>query len=307
MTGDMIIYAIQAYEYLQRQVCERGHLERGVVTRTQFPDGERYQRIEGDVSDRDVVVIGGTISDAATLELYDLATGLAKYGAGRLTLVIPYFGYSTMERAVRPGEIVTAKSRAALLSSIPPAARGNRVFLLDLHTEGIAHYFEGAVTTRHVTGRPIIERAARRLGGDDFVLACTDAGRAKIVEYMANELGVDAAFVFKRRLDGSRTEVTAVSAQVVGKRVIIYDDMIRTGGSLIHAASAYADAGASGLAAITSHGLFAGDTLDRLHATGLFSEVVCTNSHPNVLRFADHPLLHIESTAELILNQLRLP
>ncbi|MFN3491513.1 MAG: ribose-phosphate pyrophosphokinase, partial [Anaerolineales bacterium] len=91
------------------------------------------------------------------------------------------FAYATMERAVRPGEVVTAKTRAALLSAIPPACSGNRIVLLDLHSEGIPHYFEGELTAIHVYGKPIIRALARRLGGDDFVLACTDAGRAKWV------------------------------------------------------------------------------------------------------------------------------
>src|SRR6185436_652869 len=111
---------------------------------------------------------------------------------------------STMERSVRSGEVVTAKTRARLLSSIPMASRGTQVFLLDLHVNSIAYYFEGGIRPVHVYGKPLVTGAARRLGGDDFVLACTDAGRAKWVESLANDLGVDAAFVYKRRLDGSQ-------------------------------------------------------------------------------------------------------
>src|SRR4029079_19591324 len=104
------------------------------------------------------------------------------------------------------------------LSAIPPAAAGNRVFLVDLHAEGIPHYFEGGVRPVHVYAKSVVVEAARRLaGGDDIVLACTDAGRAKWVESLANEMGVPASFVFKRRLDGSHTEVTARSAAGSGK------------------------------------------------------------------------------------------
>jgi len=112
------------------------------------------------------------------------------------------------------------------------------------------------------------------------VLACTDAGRAKWVESLANDLGVPASFVFKRRLDGSHTELRAVSAQVEHRRVIIYDDMIRSGSSLIQAAQAYLDAGARDISAIATHGLFPGGALTRVLGTGLFQEVVVTNSHP---------------------------
>jgi ribose-phosphate pyrophosphokinase len=301
-----LVFSTSAYDYLRDEICALGRLERGEVDTRTFPDGERYQRICESVSGRDVVLVGGTISDEATLEIFDLASALVKYGADRLTLVIPYFGYSTMERAVRPGEVVTAKTRARLISAIPPASRGNRVFLLDLHTEGITHYFEGAITPRHVSGRKVIGQAARELGGKDFVLACTDAGRAKWVESLANDLGMHAAFVFKRRLDDTRTEVTAVSAQVRGKNVVIYDDMIRTGGSLLHAAQAYADAGAASLHAIATHGLLPGDAIEKLRKGGLFQRVVCTNSHPHARELQDD-FLHVLSVADILVDELRAP
>src|SRR4029453_16870358 len=106
------------------------------------PGGQHYRRIDTDPADRDVIFVGGTIDDESTLELYDLACGLVMYGAYRLRMVIPYYGYSTMGRSSRPGESVTAKTRARLISSIPTASRGTQVFLLDLHVGGLAHYFE---------------------------------------------------------------------------------------------------------------------------------------------------------------------
>src|SRR5690242_12474237 len=225
-----LVFSIASYDPLADAIAKGAGWERGHVTRKQFPDGERYLRIETDPADRDVIIVGGTVDDPTTLELYDLACGCVSGGAYRLRIVIPFFGYSTMERSVRPGEVVTAKTRARLLSSIPMASRGTQVFLLDLHVDAIAHYFEGGVRTIHVYGKHLVTEAARRIAGDSFVLACTDAGRAKWVESLANDLGVDAAFVFKRRISGEETEVTGVSAHVTGKRVVIYDDMIRTGG-----------------------------------------------------------------------------
>jgi ribose-phosphate pyrophosphokinase len=101
---------------------------------------------------------------------------------------------------------------------------------------------------------------------------------------------VPASFVFKRRLDGSHTEVTAMSAVVAGKSVVIYDDMIRTGGSLIAAARAYKDAGAVKLTAIATHGVFPGDALQRLTETGLFSAIACTDTHPRARELAGSSL-----------------
>src|SRR5688572_26625138 len=145
-----LVFSIASYDAFAADLCRRGNFESGGIAREVFPDGERYLRVDTAVAGRDVVVVGGTVTDGDVLELYDLCCAIAKNGAGRLTLVIPYFGYSTMERATRPGEVVTAKARARLLSSIPAAATGNRILLLDLHSEGIPYYFEGHVTAYHV-------------------------------------------------------------------------------------------------------------------------------------------------------------
>ncbi len=209
-----LVFSTPAYGSLAELVCARGNFDTGEVHRQEFPDGEHYRRILSAVAGRDVVVLGGTVSDYDTLEIYDLSCSLAKYGARTLTMVIPYFGYSTMERAAKPGEVVTAKTRARLLSAVPAAAAGNRVLLLDLHSEGIPHYFEAGISPIHVYAKEIIQTVAKDLGGSDFVLACTDAGRAKWVESLANDMGVPAAFVLKRRVSGDAVELVAVSAQV---------------------------------------------------------------------------------------------
>jgi ribose-phosphate pyrophosphokinase len=300
----LIVYSTQSYDYLRDQMRELGGYQVGTVERTTFPDGEAYHRLRTGATDRDVVLVGGTISDAETLELYDLACGLVYHGARRLSIVIPYFGYSTMERAVRPGEVVKAKARARLLSSVPPAALGNRVFLLDLHVDAVAHYFEGEMHPVHLYGKGLSRSAAKALGGDDFVLGCTDAGRAKWVESLANDLGVTAAFVYKRRLDGEQTEVVGVSAHVAGKQVVIYDDMIRTGGSLLGAAAAYLDAGATSIAAVCTHGVFPGDALRRLARSGLLTHVVATDSHPRARALASE-FLSVQSVAQLFVDRLR--
>jgi len=304
MSRSTVVFGIRAYAEMARQVTKLIKSAHGQVDVREFPDGERYQRILTNVSDRDVVLVGGTISDQATLELYDLACALVKYGARRLDLIIPYFGYSTMERAVRSGEVVTAKTRARLLSSLPRAARGNRVFLLDLHSDGIPHYFEGDITAFHVYGKPFVAKAARQLGGKDFVLASTDAGRAKWVQSLAEDLGVEAAFVFKKRLDGKRTAVTGVSARVKSRHVIIYDDMIRTGGSLLSAAKIYQAAGARIIDVISTHGLFPGDALEKLRKSRVIRTIHVTDSHPRAAELRGK-FLKVHPVAPLLIEAWR--
>ena len=301
-----LVFCIPGYDVFAHELCWQLDGQPGEVERRQFPDGEQYQRLATDVFDRDVVLVGGTVTDSATLGVYDLACAIAKYGARRLSLVMPYFGYSTMERAVRAGEVVTAKSRARLLSAIPPATSGNRLLLLDLHSEGIAHYFEGSLTAFHLDARTALIPALHRAGGDDFVLGSTDAGRAKRVEALANDLGVDAAFILKRRISATETRVTAMNARVEGRTVVIYDDMIRTGGSLMNAARAYRDAGAARLIACCTHAVFPGDAWERVTASGLFEAIIATDSHPRAIQL-ESAGLGLVPVARLFADHLASP
>jgi ribose-phosphate pyrophosphokinase len=302
-SGKKILFSTSSYQYLQDKLCESGQFDSGEVEVKQFPDGERYQRVLTDVDGREVVLVGGTISDADTLELYDLACTLVRLGACSLLLTIPYFGYGTMERAVQPGEVVTAKTRAYLLSTIPETSMENRVILLDLHTEGLPYYFEGNTKAVHLYAKPVILEACREIAGSDFVLASTDAGRAKWVESLANDMGVNGAFVFKRRTSGNETQITSISADVKGRSVIIYDDMIRTGGSLINAAEAYYEAGATDISAVTTHGLFSNGGLVHIRKSGLFRCVYSTDSHPNAVALQDD-FLKVKSVADLLRTEI---
>jgi ribose-phosphate pyrophosphokinase len=303
MPHERVVLSTRSYGYLADHLAAAAGLTRGAVRSRFFPDGERHLVVATPVAGREVVMVGGTVSDADTLELFDLACGVVALGAESLVLVIPYFGYSTMERVTQDGEVVTAKTRARLLSAIPRARAGNRVILLDAHSEGLPHYFEEGLSPVHLRADPVILQAARRKGLADYVLACADAGRAKRVQSLANALGVPAGFVFKKRVDPETTELIAMSADVEGKPVILYDDMIRTGSSLRNAARAYLRAGAASVTALATHGVLPGDSLHRLRESGLLQGIVCTDSHPRAVALAD-AFLSVESIAPLLTEAL---
>ncbi|MDZ4082480.1 MAG: ribose-phosphate diphosphokinase [Bdellovibrionales bacterium] len=305
-----LIFSTAPYQYLAKEMLaiSRG-FELGEIETRSFPDGERYMRVVSAVRGQDVILIGGTINDGATLDLFDLACALAGTGCRSLKVIVPFFGYSTMERAVKPGEVVKAKTRARILSAIPIAPFGNEVLMLDLHSEGIPFYFEGPVKTRHVYAKPLVIEEARRLaGGREFVLGAPDAGRAKWVESLANDLGVPAAFVYKRRAASGEVSLSGVNLPIKGVDVIIYDDMIRTGGSILQAAKAYKDAGANRISLISTHGLFTNGALEKIRHSGLIEAVSVTNSHPEALiaKTLDKTgFLNIVSTAKLFVENLK--
>ena len=260
-----VILSIPGYEPLAGAIArhlggppeQEGASFAQVVHREQFPDGETYLRIDRSVQSRHVVIVGATRTAEDLLEIVSLAWQAVRDGAAKLSLVIPYFGYSTMERAVRSGEVVRAKVNATLLSSLPNPPGGKIIFLVDLHAEGIQHYFEGNASVVHLYAKAAILTQVRHiLQGDthSLVVGSADTGRAKWVESYANELGAEIAIVTKRRHDGERTEILQVGgADVTGKTVLLYDDMIRSGGSIIKAAKAYRQAGATKIVIACTH------------------------------------------------------
>lgn len=250
------------------------------VERKTFADGERYIRLP-DVKNQEVVIYGGTINDSATLDIFRMGCAAVKYGATKLTLVIPYFGYARMERAVKSGEVVVAKTQARLLSAIPKAPLGNHIIMMDLHADGITHYFEDSVFSQHVYGKEVVLEAIKEFGGDNYVLGSSDSGRSKWVESLACELGVQPAFVYKKRIDGEHTEVTGIDADVNGKTVVIYDDLAMTGGTLINAANAYREKGAIKVFAVCSHGVLPNNSIFKIER--FLDGMACTDSHPNAL------------------------
>ncbi|MEI7657919.1 MAG: ribose-phosphate diphosphokinase [Phycisphaerae bacterium] len=275
----------------------------GDVTREAFPDGEWRQRVDTPVEGRNVIVIGGAVDDAGTARLFDLCCGLTASGAASLTLVMPYFAYSTMDRASSPGEVVTARTRALPLSSVLRPPGGLRILLAEPHTDAIPYHFAPHARTGVVDVSPVIERLCTRVGGERFMLASTDAGRVKTVQRLAERLGVDAAIAHKQRLGPARTRVVALLGDVRSRHVVLYDDMVRTGASLLGAARACLDAGAASVSAVVTHAVLPGDALDRLRTSGLIDRLAATDTHPASTRLADAFLL-VESVAACVARLL---
>ncbi len=271
-----------------------------------FPDGEFYHRIlnSDEIRNKPAIYICGTVDDVAILEAYNIACTLVRKRCSSLHIVIPYFGYGTMERAVHSGEVVTAKNIARLLSSIPLSAQGNFIYMIDLHAIDMQYYFEGAIHPIHLTCRSVVEKMIADLPRP-AVLASTDMGRAKWIEKMSNQLGLESAYIMKKRLSGNETEVVALNAEVKGKDVAIFDDMIRSGGSIINAARAYKQAGAENIYVLTVHGVFTAGAVEKMKSSGIISGIYCTNTHANTQHLTDD-FVKIYDISPVILNGLEL-
>jgi ribose-phosphate pyrophosphokinase len=272
-----------------------------VIIKT-FPDGETYHRIGTKIMHEKVILVGGTIHEYDTIELIDLAQGIIEQGARELFIFIPYFGYATMERKVSDGEIVKAKTRAQLFHALPTSHCKISLYLFDLHSEGLPYYFPQNIFTTHIYCKSLLLKVIPQMVEGSFVLGATDAGRAKWVESLAHEIGCEAAFLYKRRISDDQVSLTGANANVEGKKVIIYDDMVRTGSSLLQAAHTYHELGASEIHVMTTHGLFNQDCINRIRKQNIIQKIWCTNSHPNALKYADDII--ISDIAELIFHEV---
>ena len=300
-----VLFSPPEYAALAASVRAIITMDAGAATRDFFPDGECHQRVDTPVDGRHTVVIAGATDDAATARLFDLCCGLAAGGAASLTLVIPYFAYATMDREAESDDVVTARTRAVMFSGVPRPPGGLRILLIEPHTHALRFYFAPWVRTGEIDVGTTIERLCRRIGGEDFVMASTDAGRVKTVQRLAARLGVPAAIAHKQRVGPARTRVVALLGDVRGRSVVLYDDMVRTGSSLLGAARACLDAGALRVSAVVTHAVLPGDALARLRGSGLIDRLAATDTHPTATALASEYLL-VESVASQIAEGLSL-
>ncbi len=298
------------YSYLKQNLLKlnSNFADIKVETKT-FPDGEHYWKIVDSekLHCKPAVYVCGTVDDSAIFEAYNMACTLVREQCSSLHLIVPYFGYSTMERAVKSGEVITAKNIARMFSSIPLSAMGNYIYLVDLHSLGTQYYFEENIHPVHLTTEPVIDKiiADIRKQSSCTVLSSADMGRAKWIEKISNRLNMPGAYIMKKRISGSETEVEALNADVKDCDVIIFDDMIRSGNSIINAAKAYKFIGAKNIYVVCVHGVFTPNALQNLRNSGVIKQVFCTNTHPNALANAGD-FLKVYDISEILLNNLKI-
>lgn len=293
MSRDLLILSTPASAYFADLIRNQLHQALPVKTeRKTFGGGERYFRIDigsrDQVMGKDVVFVGSTHTDEDFMELLQVGSALAMYGAHNLIFCIPFFGYSRMERADKPGEVVTAKTHARMLSAIPQARAGNTFLLMDTHVPNLVHYFEGNCLRFELKSEELlkhqiwntVELSWTKLGPERPIFGTTDLGRPKTIKSLAKSLQTILALVDKDR-EGDNSKVAAVIGDVKGRTVIMYDDLCGSGQTSINAAVAYRRHGAEYVHFVVNH-LSVNDTdscakiLD-----SSIHKIITTNSHPN--------------------------
>ena len=268
------------------------------VTLTRFADGEIFVRIDENVRGNDVFIIQPTNPPAENvLELLLMIDAAKRASAARVTVVMPYYGYSRQDRKDQPRVAIGAK----LLANMIMAAGAHRVLGIDFHQHQLQGFFD--IPVDHLYAMPVFTAHYRKKQLKDIVVVAPDVGSAKMARGFAKRMNATLAIIDKRRPAANVAEVVNVVGEVEGKDCILTDDMIDTAGTVSEAARALKDLGAHSVYCCATHALLSGPARDRLMASPI-EEVAVTDTIalPPERRFDK---LAILSVGELLSKAIR--
>ena len=252
---DIKVFSGNANLKLAKEICAQMGTKLGEAEVGAFSDGEVFVSLYETVRGSDVFVVQPTCSPVNNnlMELLIIIDALKRASAGRITAVIPYYGYARQDRKAKARDPITAK----LVANMITAAGADRVLTMDLHAAQIQGFFD--IPVDNLAGNPIfVDYYAKKFGGscEDMVVVSPDVGSVSRARAFAQKLHMQLAIVDKRRQRANHCEVM----NVIG-------DVVDTGGSLCNAAQALMDNGAHSVHACASHGVLSGPAIDRINAS----------------------------------------
>lgn len=297
--GKLKVFSGNANLDLAHEICDYLGIPLGRAEVSTFSDGETSIHIDENVRGGDVFVIQPTCPPVNhnLIELLTLIDALNRSSARRITAVIPYFGYARQDRKVKPRVPISAK----LVSNLITTAGADRVLTMDLHAGQIQGFFD--IPVDHLFAAPVIIDYFKKRGVEDTLIVSPDPGGVERARAFAKRLGIQMAIIDKRRGEGDLPEVMNVIGDVEGKEVIIVDDIIDTGGTLIQATQALLDRGATKVYASCTHPVFSGNAVERIDSSDI-KEVVVTNTIP--LRDKRSQKVVCLSIAELLAKAIKM-
>jgi ribose-phosphate pyrophosphokinase len=274
----LMLFSGRAYPELAEEVA--AELGVGVVPTAayDFSNGEIYVRFQESIRGCDAFVIQSHTAPINTwiMEQLIMVDALKRASAKRITVVIPFYGYSRQDKKHRGREPISARLVADMFS----AAGADRLMTVDLHTAQIQGFFDGPVD--HLFALPVLsEYVLERLDTSTVTVVAPDAGRVRVAERWTDRLGAPLAIIHKRRDPDVPNEVKMheVVGEVAGRTCLVVDDMIDTGATITRAAEALLENGAAEVVVAATHGVLSGPAVDRLKNSRI-SEVVLTNTLP---------------------------
>lgn len=295
---DIVLVANEASTQLARDVAAHLGIPFSEMIRKRFADGECYHAFPGDISEKHLVIVGATHNDSSHQEMLDLIQGGRYWNAASINVVVPYLGYSTMERT-KPFSLEIPKGITRTRQIF--RARPSFVAFVDLHSEAVLHAHAGEIRTKHIWTDQLVVDKIRSMNLTNFVLVSPDYGFSKRVARLASLLDCPHTAADKDRYDTDKTIVGQVSSVVGGKTAIVCDDMIRTGGSIIQTAQRCIDAGAVDVFVAATHLVIAGDAREQFIRSPI-KKVIGSDTFPGV---CSDDLLDVYSVAPLLSDVLR--
>ncbi|MHB1131796.1 MAG: ribose-phosphate diphosphokinase [Chloroflexota bacterium] len=300
---EIALYAGSSVPALATQVADRLGVSLSDPGLVRFPDGEVHVRLRESVRGRDVFIIQSTCPpiDQHLIELLVMLDACKRAAAGRVTAILPYYGYARQEKKSYGREPITARLVADLLT----VAGAGRVLTLDIHAPAIQGFF--SIEMENLTTTALLVDYLRSLNNQGAVVLAPDAGRLKVVEKYARGLDLPLAVLHKRRLTGEEVEIQQVIGDVAGRRVVIIDDIISTGSTIARAVEAVRAAGASdGATVVATHPLLVGEAVNRLNGAGI-GDLVVTDTVPLSAEKAAalQARVHVLSVAGLLAEAIR--
>ena len=259
------VFCANANRPFAEGVCRKLWLQMGDCTVNTFADGEVSVTINESVRGSDVFLVQPTCKPVNNnlMELLIMIDACKRASAGRITAVIPYFGYARQDRKAKGRDPISAK----LVANMIEAAGADRVLTMDLHAAQIQGFFD--IPVDNLAGNPIfVDYYAKKFGSEceNMMVVSPDVGSVARARAFAQKLHMNLAIVDKRRQKANSCEVMNVIGDVAGKDCILFDDMVDTGGSLCNAAQALIEVGgAKSVHACASHGVLSGPAIDRIN------------------------------------------
>lgn len=273
MPGELKIFSGNANRKLSEEVCDYLKVSPGKAEVSRFSDGEIFVQINENIRGMDVFVIQPTsppVNDNL-MELLIMIDAFKRASARRITAVLPYYGYARQDRKVQPRVPITAKLVADLITS----AGAQRILALDLHAGQIQGFFN--IPVDHLFAAPVIINYFERKKLDNLVVVSPDAGGVERARAIAKRLNVSLAIIDKRRDGPNISAVMHIVGDVEGRNIVIIDDIIDTGGTLIQSAESLKQKGANRIFASGVHAVLSGKAIERLKNSCL-EEVIITNT-----------------------------
>ncbi|WP_305766831.1 ribose-phosphate diphosphokinase [Candidatus Epulonipiscium viviparus] len=270
---DIKIFTGNAHKELALEITEELGIELGQSEVSAFSDGEISVKIDEKVRGADVFIIQPTSmpTNDHLMELLIMIDAMKRASAGRITAVIPYYGYARQDRKTRARDPISAKLVADLLQT----AGADRLLTMDLHCAQIQGFFNLPVD--HLVGMPVLTKYYMDKFNDDLtdvVAVSPDLGSVGRVRGFATKLNTPLAIIDKRRTRANVSEIMNIIGEVEGKKVILIDDMIDTAGTICNAAEALKDRGATSIYACCTHGVLSGPAIDRINASPIEELVI---------------------------------